>query len=110
MPRSLIRRTASSLNSRVNCRLSITHLLLHKTPNSVSSEPGAAQMWTISAKWEALASGPPEERACFGELSIKAHDISFTEGNDAIAKRLREGPLVSVYHFAEWVAWNWWRL
>src|SRR5277367_2066947 len=67
-------------------------------------------MWTISAKWEALASGPPEERACFGELSIKAHDISFTEGNDAIAKRLREGPLVSVYHFAEWVAWNWWRL
>jgi hypothetical protein len=31
------------LNSRVNCRLSMTHLLLHKTPNSVSSEPGAAQ-------------------------------------------------------------------
>jgi integrase len=30
------------LNSRVNCRLSMTHLLLHKTPNSVSSEPGAA--------------------------------------------------------------------
>jgi hypothetical protein len=27
----------------VNFRLSITHLLLHKTPNSVSSEPGAAQ-------------------------------------------------------------------
>src|SRR5712671_4227466 len=42
-PRSLISRTASSLNSRVNCRLSMTHLLLHKTPNSVSSEPGAAQ-------------------------------------------------------------------
>src|SRR6202161_4749651 len=42
-PRSLIRRTASSLNSRVYCRLSMTHLLLHKTPNSVSSEPGAAQ-------------------------------------------------------------------
>src|SRR6266403_1973080 len=41
-PRSLISRTASSLNSRVNCRLSMTHLLLHKTPNSVSSEPGAA--------------------------------------------------------------------
>jgi hypothetical protein len=41
-PRSLISRTASSLNSRVNCRLSMTHLLFHKTPNSVSSEPGAA--------------------------------------------------------------------
>src|SRR5580704_8870562 len=43
-PRSLIRRTASSLNSRVNCRLSMTHLLLHKTPNLVPSEPGAAQV------------------------------------------------------------------
>jgi hypothetical protein len=42
-PRSWISRTASSLNSRVNFRLSMTHLLLHKTPNSVSSEPGAAQ-------------------------------------------------------------------
>jgi hypothetical protein len=31
------------LNSRVNCLLSMTHLLFHKTPNSVSSEPGAAQ-------------------------------------------------------------------
>ena len=32
----------SEQNSRVNFRLSITHLLLHKTPNLVSSEPGAA--------------------------------------------------------------------
>jgi hypothetical protein len=32
------------LNSRVNFRLSMTHLLLHKTPNLVSSEPGAAQV------------------------------------------------------------------
>jgi hypothetical protein len=39
----LIRRTASSLNSRVNFRLSMTHLQLHQTPNSVSSEPGAGQ-------------------------------------------------------------------
>src|SRR5438067_5550099 len=41
-PRSLTSFTASSLNSRVNFRLSMTHLLLHKTPNLVSSEPGAA--------------------------------------------------------------------
>jgi hypothetical protein len=66
--------------------------------------------WTISAKWEALEFGPPEERACFGELSVKAHNINFTEGYDAIVKRLRDGPLVSIYDFAEWVAWNWWRL
>ena len=32
-PRSLIRRTASSLNSRVNFRLSITHLQLHQNTN-----------------------------------------------------------------------------
>jgi hypothetical protein len=31
------------LNSRVNFRLSITHLRFHKTPNSVSSKPGTAQ-------------------------------------------------------------------
>src|SRR5204863_9094448 len=43
-PRSLTSFTASSLNSRVNFRLSMTHLLLHKTPNLVSSEPGAAQL------------------------------------------------------------------
>src|SRR5712692_2250099 len=55
-PRSLISRTASSLNSRVNCRLSMTHLLLHKTPNSVSSEPGAAQndLWNNAKKGQYL--------------------------------------------------------
>ena len=41
-------RTASSLNSRVNCRLSMTHLLLHKTPNSMSSEPAAAHSSSFS--------------------------------------------------------------
>src|SRR5262245_29586735 len=43
MPRSLIRRKASSLNSRVNFRLSMTTSGSIKTPNSVSSEPGAGQ-------------------------------------------------------------------
>jgi hypothetical protein len=46
----LISRTASSLNSRVYCRLSMTHLLLHKTPNSVSSEPGAAHKQVFEPK------------------------------------------------------------
>src|SRR5471030_2194041 len=49
-PRCLISRTASSLNSRVNCLLSMTHLLLHKTPNSVSSEPGAAHSVAEASK------------------------------------------------------------
>jgi adenine-specific DNA-methyltransferase len=34
------------LNSRVNCLRSMTHLLFHKTPNLVSSEPGAAHIAT----------------------------------------------------------------
>src|SRR6267142_1094506 len=72
-PRSLISRTASSLNSRVNCRLSMTHLLLHKTPNSVSSEPGAAQPPQAKFKFihsAALLSEKSEEpnRSCQGVL------------------------------------------
>src|SRR5712672_3969234 len=43
-----------SLNSRVNCRLSMTHLLLHKTPNSVSSEPGAAHL-SYPSRWSSPA-------------------------------------------------------
>jgi hypothetical protein len=53
----LISRTASSLNSRVNCRLSMTHLLLHKTPNSVSSEPGAAQIKPVADELESVRIG-----------------------------------------------------
>jgi hypothetical protein len=34
----------------------------------------------------------------------------FTEGRDAVANRLRHAPLLSAYHLAEWLAWNWWRL
>src|SRR5205814_9631400 len=49
-PRSLTSFTASSLNSRVNFRLSMTHLLLHKTPNLVSSEPGAAHIENVIAR------------------------------------------------------------
>ncbi len=66
--------------------------------------------WTISAEWEPLDSGSPEERACFAALGIYAHGICLTEGSDALANRLRQAPLLSAYHFAEWTAWNWWRL
>jgi hypothetical protein len=42
-PRSLIRRTASSLNTRVNFPRSMTRPIV--TPNLVSSEPGAGQCY-----------------------------------------------------------------
>ena len=40
----------------------------------------------------------------------QAHDTWLTEGSDVLANRLRQAPLLSAYHFAEWLAWNWWRL
>jgi len=49
-PRCLISRTASSLNSRVNCLLSMTYLLFRKTPNSVSSEPGQLRKPSATAR------------------------------------------------------------
>lgn len=59
---------------------------------------------------EVLDEGTPEERAAFGMLSIKANGQSLTEGFDYYLDGFRTGPLVSTYYFAEWLAWNWWRL
>ena len=70
-----------------------------------------AANWTISAEVETGSnSGAPEERACFAAVGIQAHGIWLTEGRDALANRLRNAPLLSAYHLAEWLAWNWWRL
>lgn len=66
--------------------------------------------WAISAEWEPLDSGSPEEKACFAAIGIQAHGIWLTEGRDALANRLRKAPLLSAYQLAEWIAWNWWRL
>jgi hypothetical protein len=66
--------------------------------------------WSIKAEWESLDSGAPEERACFAALGVQARGIWLTEGSDSLANRLRQAPLLSAYHLAEWLAWNWWRL
>jgi len=66
--------------------------------------------WKINADWEYLATGAPEEHACFGALGIYANGHCLTEGQDALANRLRKAPYLSAYHLAEWLAWNWWRL
>jgi hypothetical protein len=65
---------------------------------------------SIQAEWERTDEGTAEERASFGMFRIGTADISLTEGFDAYVSRLRDGPLVSAYHAAEWFAWNWWRL
>jgi hypothetical protein len=66
--------------------------------------------WSITAEWEPLDSGPPEEKACFAALGIQAHGIWLTEGLDSLANSVRKAPRLSAYHLAEWIAWNWWRL
>lgn len=65
---------------------------------------------SITADWEPLAEGEPEERACFASLGIRYGNRWLTEGQDAYVKRVRTAPLLSAYHLAEWLAWNWWRL
>jgi hypothetical protein len=65
---------------------------------------------TITADWERLDEGSPEECACFADLGIRCNDHWLTEGRDGFVNRIRRGPLISAYHLAEWLTWNWWRL
>jgi hypothetical protein len=64
----------------------------------------------IAVHWERLNEGTLEERACFGLLTIQQEGLFLTEGLDGFIDRARCGPLVSGYHLAEWLTWNWWRL
>ena len=64
----------------------------------------------ITADWEQLEEGSPEERACFAALGIQYGNIWLTEAQDSFVNRVRAAPMLSAYHLAEWMAWNWWRL
>lgn len=57
-----------------------------------------------------LDQGQPEERAGFGLLEIIVNGRPLTEGYDEHSQGYATGPLVSGYHLAEWLIWNWWRL
>ena len=59
---------------------------------------------------EKLNEGSPEERACFAALTISFGAVLLTEGYDEFINKVRSAPLLSSYHLAEWIAWNWWRL
>ena len=63
---------------------------------------------TITAEWEQLDEGPPEERACFGAIGIQWDGKWLSEGSDGFVNRVRRAPMLSGYHLAEWMAWNWW--
>ena len=51
-----------------------------------------------------------EESATFGEFVVTANNCHLTEGQDAESRKLCDGPHVSGYPVAEWLAWNWWRI
>ena len=67
---------------------------------------------TLNISWSSVAldSGSPEERAGFGIIKLATAESILTEGFDHHVNTPREGPLVSGYHLAEWLAWNWWRM
>lgn len=69
-----------------------------------------SKRWSIKTDWAALEEGSPEERAGFATLGISAYGTWLTAGHDRILQSVREAPYLSTYHFAEWLAWNWWRL
>jgi hypothetical protein len=73
-------------------------------------EGAMSEKLTIQAAWESFNGGEPEENACFAMFEVKSGPVILTEGYDEYVKRLRNGPLVSAYYAAEWLAWNWWRL
>lgn len=64
----------------------------------------------ILLEWERLEEGSPEERACFASVGIRHGDVWLTECRDSYVNRTRRAPMLSAYHLAEWMAWNWWRL
>ncbi|WP_428531956.1 hypothetical protein [Rhodopila sp.] len=64
----------------------------------------------FTAEWERLDEGTTEERACFAAVGIQCNGHWLTEGRDGFVNRIRTEPLLSGYHLAEWMAWNWWRL
>lgn len=66
--------------------------------------------WSLTANWESLDTGTPEERAAYAALEIRAGGHVLTEGHDRLVERMRTAPFLSAYPLAEWFAWNWWRL
>jgi hypothetical protein len=64
----------------------------------------------IEADWENSESGRPEDAATFAALGIRFGNLWLTEAEDSFVNRVRQKVPLSAYPFAEWLAWNWWRL
>ncbi|MBN2497985.1 MAG: hypothetical protein JXR96_25550 [Deltaproteobacteria bacterium] len=66
--------------------------------------------FVIEIDWERLDSGPPEERATFGAIGLRAGDVWLSEAHDRFVNSVRQKVHLSGYLLAHWLAWNWWRL
>lgn len=64
---------------------------------------------SLDANWVDGGDAAPEERACLAQLNILANNLWLTEGYSTPDDKLMS-PILSAYHLAEWLAWNWWRL
>ena len=53
---------------------------------------------------------PQTEYETVGRLRVAVNGHLATEGLDLHNNSIEEGPIVSGYPMAEWLAWNWWRL
>jgi hypothetical protein len=60
--------------------------------------------------WLSSEVGNDAERASYGDLAIRAGDISLSSVIDNLAKSPRDSIHVSLNHLARWFADSWWRL
>lgn len=65
---------------------------------------------TIKPHWEFMRDGSPEEKASFAALELSCGEMHLVECIDPISEALRDRPLLSAYHLAEWLVANWWRI
>jgi hypothetical protein len=70
----------------------------------------ASMSLSINPRWEGANEGSAEECATFAALDIAFGTLSLAEGQDPFIGAVRAAPYLSAYPFAEWLAWNWWRL
>lgn len=60
--------------------------------------------------WLSSEAGNDAERASYGDLAIRAGDISLSFVIDNLARSPRDSIHVSLNHLARWFAESWWRL
>lgn len=67
-------------------------------------------MIRISANWEELESGSPEERATAAHIQISSNGVDLTENIDSFSPTTNPSAFLSAYPLATWFAWNWYRI